>query len=240
MMETSTGMTDPPTLLLIEDDDELASLLLDYFRREGFEVEWAASGDDGIDQVLRASPDLVVLDLMLPGRSGLEVCREVRDQYRGAILILTASQRDADHIAGLELGADDFVIKPVDPRVLLARIRTQLSRLRRNEPATVEESGTLQVGVLQLETTLRVARVGRVSVPLTAMEFDILTLLVRNTGSVVHRADLYRDILDIEYDGLDRGMDVHVSRIRRKLQQCGFDRSGLRSVRGAGYLLVAP
>lgn len=233
-------MPQSPTLLLIEDDDELASLLVDYLRKEGFEVEWAASGDDGVDQILRARPDLVVLDLMLPGRSGLEVCREVRDQYRGAILMLTASQRDADHIAGLELGADDFVIKPIDPRVLLARIRTQLARLRRNEPVPVEESSTLQVGVLQLETTSRVARVGRLPVPLTAMEFDILTLLVRNTGCVVHRDDLYRDILDIEYDGLDRGMDVHVSRIRRKLQQCGFDRRGLRSVRGAGYLLVAP
>ena len=240
MMDTSTVMPDAPTLLLIEDDDELGSLLVEYLRKQGLEVERVASGDDGVRQIRQAPPDLVLLDLMLPGRSGLEVCREVRGQYRGAILILTASQSDADHVAGLELGADDFVIKPIEPRVLLARIRTQLRRLGRQTSQRAAETGVLQVGALRLETASRVVRVGHETVPLTTMEFDILTLLARNTGSVVHRDDLYRDILDTEYDGLDRGMDVHVSRIRRKLQRCGFDRSGLKSVRGAGYLLVAP
>ena len=121
--------TDKAHLLIVEDDEQLAELLLEYLGRQGFELSRLASGDVAAETILKTKPDLVILDLMLPGANGLDVCREVRDSYSGSILMLTASQSEADHVAGLELGADDFVNKPFEPRVLLARIRAHLRRL---------------------------------------------------------------------------------------------------------------
>ena len=230
-----------PRLLIVDDDEQLAELLIEYLAPHGFSLARVSSGDAGVDEILKSHPDLVILDLMLPGANGLDVCRRVRARYSGALLILTASQSDADHIAGLELGADDFVTKPIEPRVLLARIRTLLLRRGRPDATDVsEEEGVLALGHVRVDVASRDVRVGDAPVPLTAMEFDILLMLARRAGSVVERDQLYSDILGTEYDGIDRGMDVHVSRIRRKLQRCGFDPSGLRSVRGVGYLLEQP
>ena len=176
---------------------------------------------------------------MLPGANGLDVCRRVRDSYSGAIVMLTASQSEADHVAGLELGADDFVIKPIEPRVLLARIRTQLRRLRGGRPADQDhDGGILNVGPLQVDVASRDVSVEGRLVPLTTMEFDILLILAKDAGGVVKREDLYARVIGTEYDGLDRGMDVHVSRIRRKLERSGFNSRRLKSVRGVGYLLA--
>jgi DNA-binding response OmpR family regulator len=230
-----------PRLLIVDDDEQLAELLIEYLAPHGFSLARVSSGDAGADEILKSHPDLVILDLMLPGANGLDVCRRVRARYSGALLILTASQSDADHVAGLESGADDFVTKPIEPRVLLARIRTQLLRHGRPDATDVpEQEGVLALGHVRVDVASRDVRVGDAPVPLTAMEFDILLMLARRAGSVVERDRLYSDILGTEYDGIDRGMDVHVSRIRRKLQRCGFDPSGLRSVRGVGYLLRHP
>lgn len=230
---------DQAHLLIVEDDDQLAELLAEYLGPHGFEISRVASGDAGAERILEAQPDLVILDLMLPGANGLEVCRRVRHAYTGAILILTANQSDADHIAGLELGADDFVIKPIEPRVLLARIRTQLRRLGgERAPDRADEAGVLEVGPLRLDTASRDVSVGGQPVSLTTMEFDILRMLANHAGSVVERDELYASVLGTAYDGIDRGMDVHVSRIRRKLQSSGFNPARLRSVRGVGYLLA--
>ncbi|MGB5374934.1 MAG: winged helix-turn-helix domain-containing protein, partial [Polyangiales bacterium] len=199
-----------------------------------------ASGDVAAETILKTKPDLVILDLMLPGANGLDVCREVRDLYSGSILMLTASQSEADHVAGLELGADDFVNKPIEPRVLLARIRAQLRRLNGGwDSKSNDEGGILRVGSLQVDIASRDVSVEGELVPLTTMEFDVLLRLALEAGSVVKRDDLYAQVMGIEYDGIDRGMDVHVSRIRRKLQRAGFDSSRLKSVRGVGYLLAS-
>ena len=230
--------TDTPRVLIVEDDDQLAELLLEYLGMHGFELERVASGDAGAEKILETRPDLVILDLMLPGTNGLDVCRQVRDHYSGAIVMLTASQSEADHVAGLELGADDFVTKPIDPRVLLARIRAQLRRLGGTRSSGDDSDGILKVGVLQVDTASRDASVEGQSVALTTMEFDVLAVLVKNAGSVVKRDDLYTTAMGIEYDGFDRGLDVHVSRIRRKLERAGFDSGRLKSVRGVGYLLA--
>jgi DNA-binding response OmpR family regulator len=230
--------TDTPRVLIVEDDDQLAELLLEYLGMHGFELERVASGDAGAEKILETRPDLVILDLMLPGTNGLDVCRQVRDLYSGAIVMLTASQSEADHVAGLELGADDFVTKPIDPRVPLARIRTQLRRLGGNRSSGHDSDGILKVGVLQVDTASRDVSVEGQSVALTTMEFDVLAVLVKNAGSVVKRNDLYTTAMGIEYDGFDRGLDVHVSRIRRKLERAGFDSGRLKSVRGVGYLLA--
>lgn len=234
-----TPSTDRAHLLIIEDDDQLAELLLEYLGMHGFELSREASGEAGAERILEARPDLVILDLMLPGLNGLDVCRRVRDSYPGAIMMLTASQSEADHVAGLELGADDFVIKPIEPRVLLARIRTQLRRLHAERGSRQEaKQGMLHVGALQIDPATRDASVGEQAVPLTSKEFDVLAMLAREAGAVVSREALYKQVLGIEYDGIDRGMDVHVSRIRRKLQSAGFDPSRLKSVRAMGYLLA--
>jgi DNA-binding response OmpR family regulator len=230
--------TSDARLLLVEDDDRLAELLLEYLGEHGFSLERVASGDDGIRAIVETRPDLVILDLMLPGASGLDVCRQVRGAFDGAILMLTASRSEADHVAGLELGADDFVNKPIDPRVLLARIRTQLRRRSSATPTRDGDRGVLVFGPLRIDAALREVWVADRPVPLTTMEFDVLLLLAREVGIVVKRDDLYARVLGSEYDGLDRGMDVHVSRLRRKLQGAGMDPSRLKSVRGVGYLLA--
>mgnify|MGYP001544489031 FL=1 len=232
--------TDKAHLLIVEDDDQLAELLIEYLGQQGFELSRVASGDVATEKILKTRPDLVILDLMLPGANGLDVCREVRDSYPGSILMLTASQSEADHVAGLELGADDFVNKPIEPRVLLARIRAQLRRLNGGWDAkSDDEGGILRVGSLQVDIASRDVSVEGELVPLTTMEFDVLLRLALEAGSVVKRDDLYAQVMGIEYDGIDRGMDVHVSRIRRKLQRAGFDASRLKSVRGVGYLLAS-
>jgi DNA-binding response OmpR family regulator len=227
-------------LLIVEDDDQLAELLLEYLGQQGFELSRMASGDGAAEAILEKQPDLVILDLMLPGANGLDVCRQVRDDYPGAILMLTASQSEADHVAGLELGADDFVNKPIEPRVLLARIRSQLRRLNGGwASSSHDQHGILEVGTLRLDMGSRDVSVEGQLVPLTTMEFDVLLKLALEAGTVVKRDDLYTNVMGIEYDGIDRGMDVHVSRIRRKLQRSGFDSSRLKSVRGVGYLLAS-
>ncbi len=229
-----------PRVLIVEDDDQLAALLLEYLGKHGFELERVASGDAGAERILESRPDVVILDLMLPGANGLDVCRRVRDAYSGAILMLTASQSEADHVAGLELGADDFVTKPIDPRVLLARIRTQLRRLGGGQTVARDaDHGILTVGSLEVDIQSRDVRVDGQLVPLTSMEFDVLAMLAKEAGSVVKREELYATAIGIQYDGFDRGLDVHISRIRRKLEHHGFDPSRLKSVRGVGYLLAS-
>jgi DNA-binding response OmpR family regulator len=241
MADTEDVMkTGNPHILIVEDDEQLAKLLLEYLGSQAFELSHVASGDEVAKAILETTPDLLVLDLMLPGKNGLDVCREIRDEYSGAILMLTASQSEADHVAGLELGADDFVTKPIEPRVLLARIRAQLRRLDGGRTATGDsEKEILKIGSLQIDVPSRDVVVDGQPVSLTTMEFDVLLMLALGAGTIVSREDLYRDLMGMPYDGIDRGMDVHISRIRRKLTHSGFDGSRLKSVRGVGYLLAS-
>jgi len=232
------SVTHGATIFLVEDDDALADLLHEYLSRFSFEVARERTGDAGARCILQSLPDLVVLDLFLPGMNGLDVLRAIRGDYPGPILMLTASQSDADHVAGLELGADDFVTKPVDPRVLLARIRTLLRRVEPSAPGPRAVEAILRCGPLEVDTATREVVYDGAPVDLTSMEFDVLALLTREAGQVVTRDDLYERVIGIPYDGLDRGMDVHVSRIRRKLQALGCEPRRLKAVRGAGYLLA--
>jgi DNA-binding response OmpR family regulator len=230
--------SDKAQILIVEDDDQLAELLLEYLGQHGFLLSRVASGTEGAKRIQETQPDAVILDLMLPGMNGLDVCRHVRDAYSGAIVMLTASQSEADHVAGLELGADDFVIKPVEPRVLLARIRAQLRRLGGGRGSTWKDTGIVEVGPLKIDVHSRDVSVEGRPVSLTTMEFEVLLMLAKDAGSVVRREDLYSKVMGTTYDGIDRGMDVYVSRIRRKLQDLGFDHSRLKAVRGVGYLLA--
>lgn len=224
-----------PKLLIVEDDEALAQLLSEYLGKNGFDCEVIHRGDTAVDRILALMPQLVVLDLMLPGLEGVEVCRRVRARYPGAILMLTARKDSVDEVVGLEIGADDYVTKPVYPRVLLARIR---SLLRRLEPKTSEPATRRVAGPLSLDRGRREALLGAQPVRLTGIEFDLLWMLAETPGEVVSRERLYGEVLGTEWDGLDRGVDIHVSRVRQKLVALGLAAAAIKSVRGAGYLLT--
>lgn len=223
-------------ILLVEDDQQLASLLCEYLQLNGFNVQWVHSASSVIEIIRNVPPTLIILDLMLPGMSGVELCKIIRPLYSGRIMMLTASQSELDHIISLESGADDFIVKPIDPRVLLARLRTLLRRSSISLQDSTDAQ-PIQISNLSLNPLKRLVFVHEAELNLTAMEFEILMHLVLNAGHVLSRELLYRDVMGIEYDGLDRGLDVHISRIRRKLERAGFDPRFLRSVRGIGYLM---
>ncbi|HYG06781.1 MAG TPA: winged helix-turn-helix domain-containing protein [Stenotrophomonas sp.] len=220
-------MTD---ILLIEDDDRLGSLIADYLAAHGFRPAIEPDGLRAADAILAAQPDVVLLDINLPGRSGFDVCRAVRAQYGGLICMLTAHDEDVDQILGLELGADDYVAKPVEPRVLLARLRALLRRRAQPSPQTLA-FGSLRIDLGAREVTLEGSRVG-----LTTAEFDLLVLLARHAGEIVGRDTLLRALRGIDFDGLDRSIDARVSRLRRKLGDGGPESQRIKTVRNRGYL----
>jgi len=223
-------------LVLVEDDRDLARLIQERLEAEGFAVRHAADGDTALRLILETTPNLVILDLMLPGKDGFAVCREVRPAYKGPILILTARDDDLDQVLGLELGADDFVVKPVKPRVLLARIR---ALLRRAAPKVLPTRvSRLQLGDLRVDASRREVTKGKDQVELTTVEFDLLWFLAENAGRPVSRQEIYQAIYHYDYDGLDRSIDVYVSRLRQKLGDDPTTPRLLKTVRGVGYLLA--
>lgn len=227
----------PVRILIVEDDLRLAGLVREFLRAAGYEVLVEPRGDRAPGRILDEAPDLVILDLMLPGLDGLSVCRQVRPSYSGSILMLTARGEEVDEVVGLELGADDYMVKPVRPRLLLARIKTLLRR--QAQPATAEEPPTRIVhGDLEVDSASRTAFVGGRRVRLTTAEFDLLWLLVTHAGQALDREQIYRELRGIEYDGLDRSVDLRVARLRRKLGDDAKQPRRIKSVRGVGYLLV--
>lgn len=226
-----------PRILIVEDDARLARLLQEYLSAHGFEADIERSGDRAVERIWREDPALVVLDLQLPDLNGFDVCRRARERYSRAILMLTASRAEVDQAVGFELGADDYVVKPVEPRILLARIRSLLRRVEGLAmlPATRE---VIAVGPLRVNRSRREVVVGGLSVDVTGVEFETLWLLALRAGEVVSRHEMSLQVRGIPYDGIDRGIDVHVSRLRRKLEAVGFDADNLKSVRGHGYLMV--
>lgn len=224
-------------ILIVEDDTRLATLLQEYLMAHGYDVDVESRGDRAVDRIWRDDPALVVLDLMLPGTNGFDVCRRVRERYSRGILILTASKAEVDQAVGFELGTDDYVIKPVEPRILLARIRSLLRRLEGLAAVPVVPE-LIALGPLVLDRGRREVAVGKRPLDVTGVEFDVLWLLARRAGDVVSRDEMSLQVRGIPYDGIDRGIDVHVSRLRRKLEAAGLDGASLKSVRGYGYLLV--
>jgi len=227
--------TEKSRILIVEDDESLASLLSEYLQKHGFLVETTGKGSTAVQTVLSMRPDLVVLDLMLPDANGLDICRELRGSWRGPVLMLTAMKEDIDVVAGLEVGADDYVGKPVAPRVLLARIR---ALLRRGSADT--EAELIRKGGLSVDVPSRRVSVGNDEVELTTTEFDLLVFLARRTGRVQDRSRLVEELRGIDFSSFDRSVDVIVSRLRRKLTAAGADPHLIRTVRGVGYLFSPP
>lgn len=221
-------------LVLVEDDAELAGLVREFLQGAGFVVTVEGRGDRAVEVVRAADPDLVILDVMLPGQSGIEVCRELRRSSQVAILMLTALGDDVDQIVGLEVGADDYLVKPLRPRLLLARVRALLRRSLAG-PGGSEPRRFLRTGPLAIELTARRVLVAGEEIPLTTAEFDLLALLACRCGEVVSRDELYQELRGLPYDGIDRSIDLRVSRVRAKL---GAAAELLKSVRSVGYLLA--
>ncbi len=236
------GMSNPtarPTrILLVEDDVQLAALIGEYLREHELLVEVDHRGDSGAERILREAPDLVVLDVLLPGLNGMDVCRRVRAEYAGPILMLTARDDDIDEIIGLELGADDYVKKPVEPRVLLARIRALLRRTSQNSATHVSEPRTFSFGSFSIDQSARRVTLAGESVELTTGEFDLLWLLASAAGTVLSRDAILASLRGIDYDGLDRSIDIGISRLRAKLQDTATPPTRIKTVRGRGYLFV--
>lgn len=234
-MDDNLESSDMEHVLIIEDDVRLAELTRDYLESNGFKVTVEAEGSRGVEQILALQPDLVILDLMLPGEDGLSICRRARPDYAGPILMLTARTDDMDQVLGLEMGADDYVPKPVQPRVLLARMR---ALLRRAENAEHSGDARLSFGNLEIDSATREAWLEGERIDLTSAEFDLLWLLASNAGRVLTREEIFSDLRGIKYDGQDRSIDVRVSRIRPKIGDDPNHPHRIKTVRSKGYLFV--
>lgn len=221
-------------LLIVDDDHELCSMLVEYLGPEGFTTEMAGTGTAALDRVTRGGLDLVVLDVMLPELSGFEVLRRLRSVSRIPVIMLTARGEEVDRVVGLELGADDYLAKPFSPRELVARIRAVLRRMAA-EPQPV--AGAVTWGPLRLDLRARRAEVEGQDLELTAAELRILELLVRADTRTVSREDLMLQALGRRLLPTDRSLDTHVSNLRRKLGK-QTDRVAVQSVRGSGYALT--
>jgi DNA-binding response OmpR family regulator len=225
-------------ILLIEDDARLAQLTATYLEQNGLRVSVEERGDRAMERFGREKPRLVLLDLLLPGKDGLSICRELRRVHDVPILILTARDTDLDHVIGLEAGADDYVMKPVDPMVLLARVRALLRRAERGGTAAGERKPDLMLGALRISETSREVWLHGQAVSLTTQEFELLSLLAHRAGELVSRDEVFRTMRGIDYDGLDRSIDGRVSKLRRKLGDDAAAPMRIKTVWGKGYLLV--
>jgi two-component system, OmpR family, response regulator RegX3 len=223
-------------LLVVEDEESFSDALSYMLRKEGFEVAVAPTGTDALDEFDRSGADLVLLDLMLPGLSGTEVCRQLRIRSNVPVIMLTAKDSEIDKVVGLELGADDYVTKPFSSRELLARIKAVL---RRGTDTTEVAPAVLETGPVRMDVERHVVTVDGQSVRLPLKEFELLELLLRNAGRVLTRGQLIDRIWGADYVGDTKTLDVHVKRLRAKIEPDPARPIHLLTVRGLGYKLEA-
>jgi len=219
-------------ILVIDDDVELCSLVSEYLAPEGFQIESASDGTRGLERALNGEFLLVVLDVMLPGLNGFEVLRRLRDKSKIPVLLLTARGEDVDRIVGLEIGADDYLPKPFNPRELLARIRAILRRSKE----TALRDNKLEVGDVELDPGTRTVHSAGKKIELTAVEFNLLEQLLRSAGRIVEREQLAEKVLGRKLSALDRSLDVHVSNLRKKLGARSDGEERIKTIRGVGYI----
>ncbi len=225
------------TILIVEDDQRLAQLTCEYLQAQGFTVLLENDGAVAVQRILNEQPDLVVLDLMLPGQDGFAICRSVRPDYQGPILMLTARTDDADQVQGLEQGADDYVCKPARPAVLLARIKALLRRAD-SVDSKVSAPDVLNFGQLTIDNARRSTFLADQQIDLTGAEFDLLWLLAVNAGTPLSREKIFSELRGIEYDGVDRSIDVRISRIRPRIGDNSEQPKVIKTIRNKGYLFV--
>jgi len=248
-MDHDIHSNQPVNILLVEDDASLAEWILQYLRGHNYQLRHIDRGDQVLASVKQQPPELIILDVMLPYKNGFDLCRELHAFYSGPILMLTACGDEADEILGLELGANDYLNKPVRPRVLLARIKALLRR----EPIEVSQSraldmhdgelhpaqlqsGQLRFGQLKILRDAKTVFYRDEMIPVTANEFDVLWLLASQAGKVIRREELVTQLRGIEYDGFDRSIDIRVSRLRKKLYDNTEHPFRIKTIWAKGYL----
>ncbi len=222
---------EPRRILIVEDEEDIASLLEYHFQKAGFRTEKSGDGESAINAVTKRRPDLLVLDLMLPGMDGLEVCKMIRkekDTQNLPIIMLTAKGDEVDRIVGLELGADDYVVKPFSPRELILRARAVLKRSSGKE----DETDQIDLGAVKIDIGSHKVWVNSTDVSLTSTEFNLLLTLVKHRGKVLTRDRLLDLVWDYHYDGYARTVDTHIRRLRQKM---GDEGSAIETVWGVGY-----
>ncbi len=226
-------MTTSKHIIVVEDEADLAELLSYNLRREGYETEVCRDGNSGLRRILESTPDLAILDVMLPHMNGLQIARQIRTNSKTSqipILMLTAKAEEADQVAGLQIGADDYVTKPFSMKVLLARVETIFRRTRSNTPSTLDH---VELGGVRADLSTHEVSVRGEGIKLTLTEFRILVALMRGKGKVLSRADLMYTAMGPDVLVTTRTIDVHVAAIRKKLGMCG---AKIRTIRGVGYL----
>ncbi|MCF2910680.1 response regulator [Pseudoalteromonas sp. DL2-H2.2] len=219
-------------VILVEDDERLAQLTGQFLQSNNYAVTVIHDGALAPEKIVQEQPDVVILDIMLPNLDGFEICRRIRPDYQGPVLFLTAKDSDFDHVRGLEIGADDYVIKPVEPYVLLAR----LNALLRRQGKQTDSTDQLTLGQLRIDKAARKTYLSEQEIDLTSYEFDLLWELARHAGDTLSREHIYNQVVGRPYDGLDRSVDVRISRLRKKLNDNLEQPYRLITVWGKGYL----
>ena len=225
-------------ILIVDDDVELCGLVQEYLASEGFTANAVHDGEQGLQQAMTGEFVLIVLDVMLPGINGFEVLRRLRSVSKIPVLLLTARGEDVDRIVGLEIGADDYLPKPFNPRELVARIRAILRRAKPGRGDVVPE--ILTVGDVELDPSTRSVHRGGQPVDLTSVEFNLLEVLLREAGRVVTRERLVNAVLSRKFMPFDRSIDMHVSKVRRKLGDSEENGDHIKTIRGVGYMFARP
>lgn len=228
-------MASPPYILLVEDDERLARLVSSFLEGQGFRVRTVANGPDALATLQGEPPDCLVLDILLPGMDGIEVCRRARAIYSGWILMLTALDEDIHEVVALDTGADDYITKPVRPQVLLSRLKALFRRASRDTRKPTQDTRWIPSVGLRIDGVLRTVSLAESPVHLTDAEFDLLWLLASRAPDVLSRDDLLSALRGIEHDGLDRSIDMRISKLRRKLGDEQPPHRIIKTVRGRGY-----
>lgn len=223
-------------ILIIDDDEELCELVSEYLTVEGFEVAAVHDGAAGLEQALAGEHELVILDVMLPKKNGFDVLRELRNESQVPVLMLTARGEDMERIVGLEIGADDYLPKPFNPRELVARLRAILRRVEAVRNAGALSAELIEVGDLEISLSGRTARIDGEKLGLTAVEFDLLVALAGEAGKVVKKEDLSLEVLERELSPFDRSLDMHISNLRKKVGRHENGEERIKTIRSVGYI----
>ncbi len=223
--------------MLVEDDISLAKWIVDYLTSQGYLVTLATRGDEAVHLIKSDNPDLVILDITLPVMNGFDICKEVRSYYHRPILMMTARNDETDEIKGLEMGADDYVTKPVRPKALLARVNALLRRTNQDYNNGQQKS-ILNFGQLSIDSQSRTTNLNGKAVAVSSNEFDVLWILANKAGETVSREALVQELRGIEYDGFDRSTDILISRLRKKLHDNASTPYRIKTIWGKGYLFA--
>jgi len=238
MSQISTAKT---KVMIVEDDVEISRLTKMLLESEGYHCEAVFTGHEAANSISQFAPDIIILDVMLPGKSGLEVCTEVRTFYQGAILMLTGCDDDITELASFKSGVDDYVTKPIKPHLLLARIQALLKRTKHTASHLQTEHSKKCVfvfGDLQIDCQQRKVSISEHALALSCAEFDILALLAKQAGEIVSREQCCSQLRGFEYDGMDRSIDMRISSLRKKLLAFPGQEQRIMTIRGRGYMLV--